>query len=251
MSISARPAIAGDKAPHAVILAGGKGTRLRPYTTVLPKPLVPIGDDCAVLEIVLRQLAHQGFGSATLTIGHLAPLIQAYVGDGSQWGIEVEYAVESQPLGTIGPVISILDTLPDQFLVLNGDVLTDLNFAAMLHEHVTEGRGVTVATYERETAIDFGVVEVEKDRITGFREKPTLSWIVSMGVYGLSRTVLADIPSGVAFGFDDLMHRLLAAGQPLFRHVHHGYWLDIGRPEDYDQANREFESLRRVLLPES
>jgi len=249
MSTSARSTIAGDEALHAVILAGGKGTRLRPYTTVLPKPLVPIGDDCAALEIVLRQLAHQGFGSVTLTIGHLAPLIQAYVGDGSQWGIEVTYAVESQPLGTIGPVISTLDSLPDHFLVLNGDVLTDLNFAALLRGHVARGHGLTVATYERETVIDFGVVEVENGQITRFTEKPTLSWVVSMGVYGLSRTVLADIPSGIPFGFDELMHRLLAAGQPPFSHLHQGYWLDIGRPEDYDQANRDFESLRPVLLP--
>ena len=236
--------------PHAIILAGGKGTRLRPYTTVLPKPLVPIGDDCAVLEIVMRQLAHQGFGSATLAIGHLASLIQAYVGDGSQWGIDVTYAVETEPLGTMGPVINILDTLPEHFLVLNGDVLTDLDFASLLREHVAGGHGLTVATYRRETTIDFGVMEVEDERITGFREKPTLSWNVSMGVYAVSRPILATAPRGVHFGFDDLMHSMITNGKLPASHLHTGYWLDIGRPEDYERANRDFESLRPLLLPD-
>jgi NDP-sugar pyrophosphorylase family protein len=241
----------GERDLHAVILAGGKGTRLRPYTTVLPKPLVPIGDDCAVLEIVLRQLSRQGFRSATLTIGHLASLIQAYVGDGSQWGIEVTYAVESEPLGTIGPVARILDTLPDHFLVLNGDVLTDLDFAALLRGHVASGLGLTVATYQRETTIDFGVMEVDRGRIVGFREKPSLDWSVSMGVYGISRATLDHVPKGVPFGFDDLMHLLIERGDLPASHLHTGYWLDIGRPEDYERANRDFESLRPVLLPDS
>lgn len=238
-----------DSALHAVILAGGKGTRLRPYTTVLPKPLVPIGDDSAVLEVVLRQLAHQGFRSVTLTIGHLASLIQAYVGDGSQWGIDVKYAMESEPLGTMGPVVSILDTLPDHFLVMNGDVLTDLDFAALLRQHIAAGDALTVATYRRETAIDFGVVDIQDDRIVGFREKPTLSWAVSMGVYGLSRATLAQNVPGIPFGFDDLMRQLLAKKQQPASHLHDGYWLDLGRPEDYDRANRDFEMLRPRLLP--
>ena len=235
---------------HAVILAGGKGTRLRPYTTVLPKPLVPLGDDCAVLEVLLRQLAGQGFESVTLTIGHLASLIQAYVGDGSQWSIEVQYAVESSPLGTIGPVVAALDTLPEHFLVLNGDVLTDLDFAALLDGHAASDAPLSVATFEREMAVDFGVMDVEDGRVVGFTEKPTLTYAVSMGVYALSRATLAGLERGKPFGFDDLMLRLIQRGQYPASHRHTGYWFDIGRPEDYDQANQDFERLRSTLLPD-
>ena len=113
---------------HAVILAGGKGVRLRPYTTALPKPLVPIGDQHAILEIVLRQLATAGFTSATIAIGHLGHIIRAYVGNGSQWGLRVGYSTEESPLGTMGPLLTMLDRLPENFLVMNGDILTDLDY---------------------------------------------------------------------------------------------------------------------------
>ena len=234
---------------HAIILAGGRGARLRPYTTTLPKPLVPIGNDCAVLEIILRQLVHRGFATATLAIGHLGQLIQAYVGDGSQWGIAVDYTVESTPLGTMGPVIGMLDRLPEHFIVLNGDVLTDLDFADVLARHARSGAPLTVATYERQVQIDFGVLEVDHERIVGFSEKPTLSYAVSMGVYGLSRSTLARYPAERPFGFDELVLDLLARGEYPIAYPFRGYWLDIGRPEDYDRANAEFEGLRATLLP--
>ena len=236
---------------HAVVLAGGKGTRLRPYTTSLPKPLMPVGGESAILEIVLRQLAYHGFQRATLTIGHLGALIRAYVGDGSQWGIEVDYAPEEIPLGTMGPVVAILDRVPDHFLVLNGDILTDLNYADLLRGHETSGAPITVATYERDVDVDFGVLEVESDRIVGFREKPMLRYSVSMGCYALSRSTLESYPRGVHLGFDELMLDLLAAQQSPRSHPFHGYWLDIGRPEDFDRANAEFEAMRSVLLPKT
>jgi NDP-sugar pyrophosphorylase family protein len=236
---------------HAVVLAGGKGTRLRPFTTALPKPLVPIGDECSILEIVLRQLAHRGFRRATIAIGHLGTLIQAVVGDGSLWGIEVDYAPEDRPLGTIGPVIGVLDRLPDHFLVLNGDVLTDLDYAMVLRSHAGSGAPLTIATYRRTVDIDFGVLEVADEQVIGFQEKPQLGYAVSMGVYGLSRDTLADYPRGAPFGFDDLVTDLLARGRHPASLLHDGYWLDIGRPEDYEQANRDFERMRAVLLPGS
>ena len=233
---------------HAVLLAGGLGTRLRPFTSSLPKPLVPIGDT-PVIEIVLRQLAHAGFGRATIAIGHLGPLIQAVVGDGSQWGVEVDYALEERPLSTIGPVIQILGRLPEHFLVLNGDVLTDLDYAALLESHVASGAPLTIATYHRTVEVDFGVLEVEGEVVTGFREKPTLDYAVSMGVYGLSRSTLAAYPAGEPFGFDQLVLDLLAHGRQPHSHRFDGYWLDIGRPADYDQANADFPQLRARLLP--
>lgn len=177
---------------HAVILAGGKGVRLRPYTTALPKPLVPIGDQHAILEIVMRQLAAAGFTTVTLAIGHLGHIIRAYVGNGSQWGLRVGYAVEDTPLGTMGPLLTMLDRLPENFLVMNGDILTDLDFAGVLRHHEEAGAPLTIATYAREVKIDFGVLTTEQGSITAFREKPSMDYRVSMGVYGVSRTALSN-----------------------------------------------------------
>ena len=236
---------------HAVILAGGKGTRLRPYTTTIPKPLVPIGDDCAILEIVLRQLSRAGFKRVTLAIGHLGELIRAYVGSGEQWGLECDYAMETKPLGTMGPVVSILGRLPEHFLVLNGDILTDLPYAELLHNHAASQAPITIATYRRQVNVDFGVLEVEGARVVGFREKPSLDYSVSMGVYALSRDTLAAYPVDEPLGFDRLVLDLLAAGRNPASYPFAGYWLDIGRPEDYDRANEEFAGLRSQLLPDA
>lgn len=234
---------------HAVLLAGGKGTRLRPYTTSLPKPLVPLGEQ-SVVEIVLRQLARRGFERATLAIGHLGHLIEAVVGDGSQWGIAVDYVIEDEPLGTMGPVVANLDRFPEQFLVLNGDVLTDLDYAAVLEDHVLRGPALTIATFRRQVPIDFGVLETEADRVVAFQEKPTLDYTVSMGVYGVTRSTLAAFPAGRPLGFDELVLQLLQAGSRIDAYAFDGYWLDIGRPEDYDQANADYPRLRQVLLGE-
>lgn len=233
---------------HAVVLAGGKGVRLRPYTTRLPKPLVPIGDKCSILDIVLCQLAQQGFSDVTLAIGYLGNLIRAYVGDGSRWGIQIDYASEDIPLGTIGPVLQILDHLPEDFLVMNGDVLTDLDYAGLLAEHASSGAPLTVATYQRQVRIDFGVLTTLEQRVIGFTEKPTIDYRVSMGVYGLSRRTLKRYPPGLPLGFDDLMLDLLAREEPPQEHPCEGYWLDIGRPDDYDRANAEFDQIRGTLL---
>ena len=157
---------------HAVILAGGQGVRLRPYTTSIPKPLVPIGGEMSILEIVLRQLRAHGFTSVTLAIGHLGQIIRAYVGDGSAWDIDVTFHLEQEPLGTIGPLLYMKDYLPERFVVMNGDILTDLNYRALMDEHTLFDADVTVATYSREVKIDFGVLEIEKGQITEFRDMP-------------------------------------------------------------------------------
>ncbi len=166
---------------HAVILAGGKGVRLRPYTTALPKPLVPIGDEHAILEIVLRQLSQAGFTHCTLAIGHLGEIIRAYVGDGSQWGLSIDYATEENPLGTMGPLLNLRDRLPEHFLVMNGDVLTDLDYADVLRRHETSGAPLTIATYARKVHIDFGVLTTDDSRVVAFTEKPSIDYRVSMG----------------------------------------------------------------------
>lgn len=235
---------------HAVILAGGKGVRLRPYTTSLPKPLVPIGDEYSILEIVLQQLQAQGFTEVTLAIGHLGHLIRSFVGDGSRWGLRVRYLTEDSPLGTIGPMLRILDELPDNVLVMNGDVLTDLPYAQLMADHLLSGAPLTIATYEREVNIDFGVLDVEAGAVVGFREKPTLQYRVSMGVYGVDTRALRTYQAGQPFGFDQLVLDLLAQGRPPASFGFSGYWLDIGRPDDYDRANTEYTRLRRHLLPD-
>jgi mannose-1-phosphate guanylyltransferase len=238
---------------HAVILAGGRGVRLRPYTTAFPKPLVPIGDECAIIEVVLRQLAAQGFTDATIAIGHLGQLIRAYCGDGSQWGLRLRYWSEDRPLGTMGPIVSNLDDLPEHFLVMNGDVLTDLSYQDLVGGHVDAGAPLTVATYDRVVQIDFGVLEIggpDNDRIAEFREKPVEHFSVSMGVYAASRETLRQYPPGEPLGFDELVLDLLKAGTPPRVHPFSGYWLDIGRPDDYDRANEEWDQVRDRLLPE-
>lgn len=238
-----------ENGKHAVILAGGQGVRLRPYTTSIPKPLVPIGGEMSILEIVLRQLRAHGFTSATLAIGHLGQIIRAYVGDGSTWDMDVQFHLEEEPLGTIGPLLYMKDYLPEQFLVMNGDILTDLNYRALLDDHTMFDADVTVATYGRQVKIDFGVLSVDQSQIIGFQEKPSLDYAVSMGVYGMSRRVLERYEAGTAMGFDNLMLDQLAVGRPLRSYAFNGYWLDIGRPDDYDRANDEYAARRDQLLP--
>jgi NDP-sugar pyrophosphorylase family protein len=235
---------------HAVILAGGKGVRLRPYTTALPKPLVPIGDSHTILEIVLMQLSGYGFTSVTLAINHLGSLIRAFAGDGSRWNLSIDYVEETVPLSTVGPLFGLRDRLPEHFLVMNGDVLTSLDYRTLLEDHATSGADLTVATARRSTRIEFGVLDVHDEKIVGFTEKPSWTYRVSMGVYAMSRATLAPYPEGLAFGFDQLVLDLLEQGRPPTTHDFDGFWLDIGRPEDYDEANRSFNTLRPLLLPE-
>lgn len=231
---------------RAVILAGGQGTRLRPYTVVLPKPLMPLGE-YPILEVIVRQLASQGFDHITLAVNHQANLIKAFFGDGKQWGVRIEYSLEPQPLSTIAPLCLVPD-LPEDFILLNGDVLTDLNFAQFYHDHVQNSRLFTIAAARRRHTIDYGVLEVEANRLTGFTEKPTVDYLVSMGVYAVNRAVLKYVPPGLKYGFDNLMKDLLADSQQVRVETYDGYWLDIGRPDDYAQAIDDFEARREQLL---
>lgn len=225
--------------PRAVVLCGGQGARLRPYTTVLPKPLMPIGDR-PILEIVLDSLQRAGIRKATLCVGHLAELIKAVIGDGERHGLEVSYTVEDKPLGTIGP-LAFVEDLEEDFLVLNGDVLTDLDPMALFRAHLEMDSDLTVSTFEREVHVDFGVLTGADGsaRVTSFIEKPTHRYQVSMGVYAMNRRVLGHFEPGQPFGFDQLVLALLAAGRPVNRVIHRGEWLDIGRLEDYEAAQSD------------
>ena len=233
---------------RAIILAGGRGTRLRPLTISFPKPLVPLGG-MPILELVVRQLKAAGFERITLSTGYLAELIRAYFGDGSRWGLLIDSVHEEKPLSTAGPLRLVPD-LPEHFLVMNGDLLTDLDYAALLREHAASGAAATVATKTREAVTDFGIVEADaRGDLARWIEKPTHSYQVSMGVYALSRATVGLIREDEAIGMPDLLMRAVGEGRRVACHRFAGYWLDIGRVEDYETAQQEFEQRRDRLVP--
>jgi len=232
---------------RAIILAGGKGTRLYPYTWILPKPLMPIGE-MPILEVIIKQLVDNGFDHITLAVNHMAEIIKAFFGDGTKWGIKIDYSLEDKPLSTMAPVKLIKD-LPDNFLIMNGDVLTDLDFSDLYNYHTQRQNIFTISSYSRSQLNDYGVLEVGEDRkLFGFREKPTTHFEVSMGVYMASKQIFDVIPVNTFYGFDHLMLDLIKRNSPASVKVHNGYWLDIGRPDDYHIALEKFEKERTVFL---
>jgi NDP-sugar pyrophosphorylase family protein len=233
---------------RAVVLAGGKGSRLRPYTVVLPKPLMPVGE-YPILEVILRQLAGQGFDRVTLAVNYQAEIVRAFCGDGSRWGIRLDYSLETVPLSTIAP-LCLIDDLPENFLLMNGDVLTDLSMQKLYQEHVSQKRLFTIAASERTNVVDYGVLHARGSQLIGFEEKPKFQYLVSMGVYILNRSVLERVPAGQKYGFDDLMLDMLAHNESVHVERHSGYWLDIGRVDDYMRAVDEFDDRRKQLLPD-
>jgi NDP-sugar pyrophosphorylase family protein len=223
---------------RAIILAGGKGTRLRPYTMTLPKPLVPLGDK-PILERIIEQLKGHGFTHVTITVNHMAEIIKAFFGDGSKWGIQIDYTMENMALSTMGP-LTLVEDLPSHFLVMNGDVLTDLNFSMFYDLHVKENSIFTIAAHRRSERIDYGLLHHDdNNKLIKFEEKPHYDFLVSMGVYMVSREVMEYIPSDTFFGFDHLMYRLLEVKRPATVFEYGGFWLDIGRPSDYELATEK------------
>jgi len=228
---------------RAVILAGGLGTRLAPYTTVFPKPLMPV---CGkpVLELVLRGLRRQGVRRATLAVSYLEELIRAFFGDGTKFGIELDYFREETPLGTVG-VLSMLEDLPDPCLVMNGDTLTTMDIAAMTRLHQERRAVMTVATQSREVRIDYGVLETDSDgSIVGYREKPALGYVVSAGVNLIGAEARESLRHAERCDIPTLVTRLIERGSRVATYHSEDYWRDIGRPSDYESASREFESIR-------
>lgn len=233
----------------AVVLAGGKGTRLNPYTQILPKPLMPIGD-MPILEVLVRQMKRAGITDVILTVGQLADLLRAYFKDGSQFGVNITYSMEDFPLGTAGP-LSLLDGLDETFLVVNGDVLTTLFLPDLIAFHQKSGTAATIAMHRRKVRIDYGVIQCNNgSEVTGYIEKPSYEYLVSMGIYIFEPRVLACIPHNQYFDFPDLVLKLIASGEKVVGFPFEGYWQDLGRRDDYEQANREFEHMRAEILSE-
>jgi len=232
---------------QAVILAGGKGTRLKPYTVTFPKSLVPVGEQ-PILEIVIRQLKKFGVTRITLAVGYLAGLIESYFEDGDKWGVEIAYSLEDKPMGTAGP-IKLIEGLEDNFLVMNSDTLTNLDYNDFFELHVQSGALVSIATYKREHRVDLGIVEAdESDNITAYTEKPVYPYMVSTGIYSFNRSALKYIPDDQYFDFPDLIRKLISEKEKVISYLHEGYWLDIGRPSDYERACEEFEKKKDLFL---
>ncbi|MGI9185279.1 MAG: sugar phosphate nucleotidyltransferase [Solirubrobacteraceae bacterium] len=238
--------------PRAVILAGGQGMRLRPYTAVLPKPLLPIGDR-PVLDIVMSQLYASGFQRLTVATGYMGELIEAVLNHRNKRRLEIDYIREREPMGTVG-ALALIEGLDEPFLVMNGDVLTDLDYRQLFTDHVASGAIATIASTTRHVQVSLGVLECESTngvkRLTGYVEKPRLTYDVSMGVYCFSPEVLKYIEPNVTLDLPDLALRLIDAGEFVGAWHSDAYWVDLGRREDYESAINDFEHMRDRLVPD-
>jgi len=228
------------------LLAGGKGTRLKPHTEEIPKPLVPVGGK-PIIEALLLRMRQHGITDVRVCVNHLAHLIETVLGDGKRLGMEIKYSLEDQPLSTVAP-LKLIEGLNDDFIVANGDILTDLDFNLLFRYHIDHGAKLTVASHRRINKIDYGVLTTDaQGRVTGFEEKPDYDFTVSMGIYVFSKSVLEFVPDGEPFGFDDLMLRLLELNEPVMTYPYEGYWMDIGRPDDYAQACEDVKTNPGLL----
>lgn len=234
----------------AVILAGGKGTRLAPYTHILPKPMMPIGDR-AILEVLLGQMSRSGISRVTLAVGHLASLMQSFFGDGSRYNLKITYAYEQKPLGTAGP-LAFVEDLTNTFLVSNGDILTLIDINELIAFHKEQKAICTIASHQRTHKINLGVIEHEEDsyQVSGYIEKPSMDFLVSMGIYVFEPRVLDYIPKGEYLDFPNLVNTLLGANEKVACYPYDGYWRDLGNPDDFAAANEDFESMRSQFLAE-
>ena len=232
----------------AIILAGGKGTRLKPFTMTIPKPLLPLGD-LPILEVVLQQLTVAGFDRVVITLGHMAHLFVASIGDGNRWGLKIDYCREDEPLGTAGS-LRLVGDLEDNFLVMNGDLLTTLNYRDLLNRHVSAGAWGTIALHRREVHIDYGVVETYEDgTLKDYIEKPTIPYAVSMGINVLNKRCAEFIPDTGKFDMPQLMMAMRQAGGKVICHETDCYWQDIGRFDDYQQASEDFVKDSGRFIP--
>ena len=230
-------------------MAGGKGTRLHPYSATLPKPLMPLGD-VPVLELLLRRLRTAGIREVVLAVNHLRHLIEAFCGDGTRFGLCISYAQEDRPLGTAGPLAGVLESLGEDFLLANGDLLTTLDIRSMIQEHRVKTADVTIGVYEREIRSEFGLIETTPEmRMVSYREKPVFRHLVSMGIYVLKAAAVSHhIRLGQRLDMPDLVRAVASAGKRVFCHQQDCFWLDIGRPEDFALAQQLFEENPSMFL---
>ncbi len=233
---------------QAILLAGGKGARLQPFTATFPKPLVPL-DDTPVIEILIRQLVHHGVCELTVVTGHLAHLIYAYLGHGERFGVRINYVEEKTPLDTAG-CLGLIERPAEPFLVMNGDLLTTLDFTNLMAFHRQNRPMATIAAYKRDVKIDLGVLKMDDTgHLTDYIEKPTYDFFVSMGMYCFDPRVCDFVGHGERISMPALILRLRDAGENVMCFREDCYWLDIGRPDDYARAIEEFHSDRSQFMP--
>tara|TARA_B100000519_G_scaffold203428_1_gene226706 strand:+ start:15431 stop:16147 length:717 start_codon:yes stop_codon:yes gene_type:complete len=234
----------------ALILVGGKGTRLKPYTTTIPKPLLPVGD-IPILEIILKQLKGAGIDEVVLAVGHMSQLFESFFGDGHRLGINITYSFEDKPMGTAGAIAFALDKLGDDFIVMNGDLLTTLNYGKMLNYHQKNKAGGTIAIFHREIKMEFGVIESNSDgRLKNYTEKPSYFFDFGMGVNIINNKAINPLlKKGEYLDMPELMLRLKANGSPVYCYQEDCFWLDMGCHADYEKANEVFEKNKYDFLP--
>jgi NDP-sugar pyrophosphorylase family protein len=232
----------------AVILAGGLGTRLQPFTQVIPKPLLPIGES-SVLEIQILSLARFGFTDIFVATNYMSDYIEAFLGNGSKYGVNLTFSRESKPLGTIGPVLLLRDRLTEPFVLMNGDILTTLDFRMLLERAAAADADLTVVTKDIITPFNFGKVTSDGPYILAIEEKPDLRIEVLAGIYVVKPAIFDLIPEDEYFGIDSLIKQMLAQHRKVGRHAMQEYWLDIGQAEHYRAAqtayNEHFEHLKK------
>jgi len=235
---------------QAVILAGGEGTRLKPYTTVIPKPLMPLGNH-AILEIILKQLKEAGIKDVIVTLGYLGELIEAYLKTHDFFGMNLSLSYEKSPLGTAGP-LTLIDNLEPDFLVMNGDILCNLDFGEMFEQHRTRENDITVAAYTKKVLIDLGVIETDQEKkVIDYIEKPTYSFLVSMGLYVIKKKAIEKLPKGQRLDLPELVLKAVSQKLKVRSYGFDGLWLDIGRMDDYSEAQEKLpEILRELSLSE-
>ena len=237
---------------QAIILAGGKGTRLLPHTANLPKPLMPIGE-IPILEIIVKQLKSAGASSIVMAVGYLHHMIEAHFGDGSDFSIPITYSLEEKPLGTAGPLNLIFNQLEENFIVLNGDLLTTIDFGNLFNAHLQSDASATIATFKRTVDIDFGVLEVDsKNKLINYKEKPSLDYKVSMGINVFKKNKVEDFLKNAEYlDIPDLMMKLKNNGDEILCHYDDCMWLDIGRIDDYSIATKIFAENKEKFLPKT
>jgi NDP-sugar pyrophosphorylase family protein len=226
---------------HAVIMAGGRGTRLAPYTAVLPKPLMPLNDR-PILDVLVRQLLRDGVKGITISVSPLSGLIETWMRHHGRYGIPIDFVYEDAPLGTAGALRNI--RRPDStFLALNGDVLTTLDVRDLIAHNRETGAIATMAIKRRTVDVEYGLVHLHSDgRVDRLEEKPQLAFTVSMGVYAMAPSIVDLIGDGERIDFPDLMVRAMNAGHTVDTLLYDGYWRDIGNPADYEAAIVDFDA---------
>jgi NDP-sugar pyrophosphorylase family protein len=237
-----------EKQMQAIILAGGKGSRLRPFTKVMPKPLIPIADDLSILEVILKQLKFYGFNDIILAVNHMSELLKAFFQNGESLGLNISYSKEEKFLGTAGP-LSIINNLDENFLVMNGDILTTLNYKDLWDYHLDNESNITISSFRKQIKIDLGVLKTQDNNFEDYIEKPVYDFIVSMGIYVMNKSIVKLIPQNQYFDIPDLILKAKSLNNKIKLYSGDYNWLDIGRIDDYENALKIFEENRSEFLP--